>query len=283
MSIKSHYKIIISIIIVIVLVSSMVIYFYPHNDTQYYNNGKSITLKYFNNDNTQLIPNHYHISSYYNDGNLYYLNATVAPLAYNGTGVTSTACVPVNLSTNLIDTRYVYVTVTGTDNCIIYGMYNGTVKQTTSGEHFTARLDYKSNMSFIVKVIGIHRYLSGNYYNFTVKVSAGKLYDIYYIDAHEESAVYGFMAYHNSSMPDKNLSCNIIAYDSNNSGFYDVHIIDGYYYFFVDRESNYSFYYFDNGALHPLKVYTNYAKANNNYVITGNNIESIHLEFMNPM
>ena len=285
MSIKSHYKIIISIIIVIVLISSAVIYFYPHNDTQYYNNGRNITLRYFNNDNTRLIPNHYHVSSYYNsDGRSVYLNTSVEPLAYNISAVDfSCACMPVNMTGSTVNAKYVYVTVTGSDTCVIYGHYNGTVRKKYTVNQNTARLNYSSNMCFIVKVIGIYGYLNDNYYNFTVKVSAGKLYDIYYIDAHEESAVYGFMAYHNSSMPDKNLSCNIIAYDSNNSEFYDVHIIDGYYYFFVDRESNYSFYYFDNGALHPLNVYTNYAKANNNYVITGNNIESIHLEFMNPM
>ena len=253
MNLKSHYKIIISIIIVVVLISSAVIYFYPHNDTQYYNNGKSITLKYFNNDNTQLIPNHYHISSYYNDGNLYYLNATVAPLAYNGTGVTSTACVPVNLSTNLIDTRYVYVTVTGTDNCIIYGMYNGTVKQTTSGEHFTARLDYKSNMSFIVKVIGIHRYLSGNYYNFTVKVSAGKLYDMFYIDTVEESAVYGSIINYTTGET-VHINTDMYIEDMNNSVINTVNITDGYYYYFVNPYTAYNLYSMDNNTLKLIRT-----------------------------
>ena len=95
-------------------------------------------------------------------------------------------------------------------------MYNGTVKQTTSGEHYTARLDYKSNMSFIVKVIGIHRYLSGNYYNFSMKISAGKLYDMFYIDTVEESAVYGTVGISNSTQTqDYSMNSTMFVYNIN--------------------------------------------------------------------
>jgi hypothetical protein len=266
MNLKSHYKMIISIIIVIVLVSSLVIYFYPHNNTQYYNNGKSITLKYFTNDGDRLRPDNYLVSSYYNSGsNFIYLNATVAPLAYNGTGSTSMACVPVALTANLINTRYVYVTVTGKDNCIIYGMYNGTVKQTTSGEHYTARLDYTSNMSFIVKVIGIHKYLNDNYYNFTVKVSAGKLYDTFYIDTVEESAVYGTVGISNSTQTqDYSMNSTMFVYNVNTTQYSTVNIRDGYYYFFTVPGELYRLYYLNNDTLKSF-----YRNSNNSIVEVG--------------
>jgi len=36
MTLKSHYKIIISIIIVIILFLPLIIYYYPYNNTEYY-------------------------------------------------------------------------------------------------------------------------------------------------------------------------------------------------------------------------------------------------------
>ena len=289
MNLKSHYKMIIAIIIVIVLVSSLVIYFYPNN-TEYYNNGKSVNVRYFNCESYRYCrDSNYSVSSYSIHGNkISYLNSTMMDVFYADVAGGHEFTFTMDMHIKGINPKYVYVTVTG-DNNTQYLETNdladpNTTSYETSSDSSVVRINATENMNgYEFSISDMNDYVRNGVYNFTVKVSAGKLYDMFYIDTVEESAVYGFMAYHNSSMPDKNLSCNIIAYDSNNSGFYDVHIIDGYYYFFVDRESNYSFYYFDNGALHPLNVYTNYAKANNNYVITGNNLESIHLEFMNPM
>ena len=261
MNLKSHYKIIISIIIVVVLISSAVIYFYPHNDTQYYNNGKSITLKYFNNDNTQLIPNHYHISSYYNsDGRSVYLNTSVDPLAFNiSADDFSCACMPVNMTGSTVHAKYVYVTVTGSDTCVIYGgHYNGTVKEKCTVNQNTARLNYSSNMCFTVAVIGIYRYLNDNYYNYTVKVSAGKLYDIYYIDAHEESAVYGTVGLKpgcsdNNNYYNTSLNSTMFVYNVNENKYNIVNIINGYYYFFTVPGDSYKMYYLNNNNLTLFK------------------------------
>jgi hypothetical protein len=256
MNLKSHYKMIISIIIVIVLVSSLVIYFYPHNNIQYYNNGKSITLKYFNNDNTLLIPNHYHVSSCYNNNGKYvYLNTSVEPLAYNISAEGfSCACMPVNMTGSTVNAKYVYVTVTGSDTNIIYGgHYNGTVKEKCTVSQNTARLNYSSNMCFIVKVMGIYRYLNNNYYNYTVKVSAGKLYDIYYIDAHEESAVYGSIINYTTGET-VHINTDMYIEDMNNSVINTVNITDGYYYYFVNPYTAYNLYSMDNNTLKLIRT-----------------------------
>ena len=267
MNLKSHYKIIISIIIVVVLISSAVIYFYPHNDTQYYNNGKSITLKYFNNDNTRLIPNHYHISSYYNsDGRSVYLNTSVDPLAFNISAEDfSCACMPVNLTGSTVNAKYVYVTVTGKDTCVIYGHYNGTIKQTCTVNRNTARLNYSSSMCFIVKVIGIDGYLNDNYYNFTVKISAGKLYNVYYIDTVQESAVYGFVNETGTTGADQGLNSEFFAYDMNNSRIYDINITNGYYYLFTVPGNEYQFYSYYNNTMN--KIFINNSTEHNIYTM----------------
>ncbi|WMT51152.1 MAG: hypothetical protein RE471_09260 [Ferroplasma sp.] len=245
---------IIAIIIVVILVSSLTIYFYPHNDTEYYNNGRSITLRYFNNDNTWLIPNHYHVSSYYNsDGRYVYLNTSVEPLAYNISAEDfSCACMPVNMTGSTVNAKYVYVTVTGSDTCVIYGgHYNGTVRKKYTVNQNTARLNYSSNMCFIVKVIGIYSYLNDNYYNYTVKVSAGKLYDIYYIDAQEESAVYGHVDYTGTGNIDR-ANGEFIMENENNSHMNIVDVHSGSYYYFVHPDTGYRIYSIKNSTLKQI-------------------------------
>ena len=279
MNLKSHYKMIISIIIVVILVSSMVVYFYPHNSTEYYNNGRSITLRYFYKDSSLLIPNHYHVSSYYNsDGISVYLNTSVEPLAYNLSGGFSSACMPVNMTGSTVNAKYVYVTVTGSDTNVIYGHYNGTVRKKCTVNQNTARLNYSSNMCFIVRVMNICRYLNNNYYNYTVKVSAGKLYNVYYIDTVQDSAIYGQVDYPHTGTIDR-VNGEFIIQNDNNSHMNIVDVHNGYYYYFVNRDSNYSFYYFNNSTLYPLHVYTNYRGAKGNYINTGNNTESICADF----
>ena len=282
MKLKRSYKIIISIIIVAILISSMVIYFYPHNNTEYYNNGQSINLKYFTNDSgDRLLPNHYHVSSYYNTGSKFiYLNTSVEPLAFNLPSFISCACVPVNLTSNQINTKYVYVIVTGTDDCIVYGgEYNGSIKQTSKGEQYTGRLDYNSNMNFIVKVIGISSYLNNNYYNFTIKVSAGKLTNTYYIATEKESAVYGDVCISPTNPSLDKINTQILIENDNTSTFHIVNINDGYYYYFVESYTPYTLYSL-NTHNNTLEIIGNIGSSNvpagesYRYNLYGNQIET---------
>ncbi len=266
MTLKKSNKIIISIIIAVILISTAVIYFYPHNSTEYYNNGRSITLKYFNKDPALLKHNHYHVSSYYDNGKFVYLNTSVEPLAYNESGYFSCACMPVNLTGSTVNAKYVYVTVTGKDTCVIYGgHYNGTIKQTCTVNRNTARLNYSGSMCFIVKVIGIDGYLNDNYYNFTVKISAGKLYNVYYIDTVQESAVYGFVNETGTTGADPGLNSEFFAYDMNNSRIYDINITNGYYYLFTVPGNEYEFYSYYNNTMN--KIFINNSTEHNIYTM----------------
>ena len=266
MNIKSHYKMIISIIIVVILVSSMVVYFYPHNSTEYYNNGRSITLRYFYKDSSLLIPNHYHVSSYYNsDGISVYLNTSVEPLAYNLSGGFSSACMPVNMTGSTVNAKYVYVTVTGSDTNVIYGHYNGTVRKKCTVNQNTARLNYSSNMCFIVRVMNICRYLNNNYYNYTVKVSAGKLYNVYYIDTVQDSAVYGFVNKTGTTGADQGLNSEFFAYDLNSSMLYDINITNGNYYLFTVPGNKYEFYSYYNNTMN--RIFINNSTEHNIYTM----------------
>jgi hypothetical protein len=110
MNIKSHYKIIVSIIIIIILVSSVIIYFYPHNNELYYNNGRSIDVKYFNVGYTfPYNKNNYSLSSYsINNNKTSYLNSTIINprvLPYNSLGI----YFGINIVNNLKN-KYIYIT-----------------------------------------------------------------------------------------------------------------------------------------------------------------------------
>ena len=269
MNLKSHYEIIISIIIVIILASSLIIYFYPHNNTYYYNNGKSINVKYFLPNCDQSFPfynDNYTVSSYYNNGNhYYYLNTTIINphVLYSGSGH---LCLidGITINTN-VNSTYLYITVIGNDNCIVYGSYNGTLVHTSSENKYTTRINYSANTHINMNVIGINNYINNNYYNFTIKVSSGKLYNTFYINLMKESAIYGPIINYTSGQT-CNVNTSIYIENMNNSKINTINIVNGYYYYFVKPYTQYKIYSLNNNTL--KLIYT----LNNTLISTGNSI-----------
>ena len=282
MTLKSHYKIIISIIIVIILLSSLIIYYYPHSNTVYNNNGESINVKYFSVGYTFPYNKHnYSLSSHFTSGNREsYLNSTIinpVVLPYN----CGSAEFNMNISTHNVNDKYVYVTIIG-KHVGFTSFADQSCCKITSGEQLV-KLKNSNSIHECLSSAYVDRNTVGNYYNFTLTVSAGKLHNTFYIHTEKESAIYGYMSYNNSSMPDKNINCNLFIFDSNNSRYYNVNIKDGYYYFFVNDNSNYSFYYLNNNTLKSLKIYTIYRPEGYNYITTGNDTRSIEGNFVHPL
>ena len=101
-------------------------------------------------------------------------------------------------------------------------------------------------------------YVRNGVYNFTVKVSAGKLYDMFYIDTVEESAVYGTVGLKpgcsdNNNYYNTSLNSTIFVYNVNENKYNIVNIINGYYYFFTVPGDSYKMYYLNNNNLTLFK------------------------------
>ena len=281
MNLKSHYKMIISIIIVVVLVSSMVVYFYPHRPDTYYNpDNCTYNLKYFNSDYAVPInsSNSHTLSSYgvYN-GNYIYLNSTlIEPLMcpenipnngqfYGVLGINITGSIPgINPVSVKIDSPYSFA-------------------ENITGHVAMKYRAYKYNYYYVVEIDKTNSIVKDNkYYNFTVTAGVGKyIYDKFKIDTVKESAVYGDIL--KNDEPVKNYSSNMYVEDMNNKDIFTVNITDDIYYMFADKDTNYSFYYMYNGSLKPLDVHTSYKEHRSNYLITGNNTQSIEVNFAYPV
>ena len=287
MNLKSHYKIIISIIIVIILFLPLIIYYYPYNNTEYNNNGESVDVKYFHNEYSIyacMFNSNYSASSYSTGNSESYLNTTLTNPAYYQ--LEGQLMSHINISMKNINARYVYITTTGSNNDQ-YVQITGThtpINCKQEGNKWINKYSSFDNLHSMGINFGIPTsYLHNGNYNFTLTVSAGKLHNTFYIHTEKESAIYGYMSYNNSSMPDKNINCNLFIFDSNNSRYYNVNIKDGYYYFFVNDNSNYSFYYLNNNTLKSLKIYTIYRPEGYNYITTGNDTRSIEGNFVHPL
>jgi hypothetical protein len=274
---------IIAIIIVIVLVSSLVIYFYPNN-TEYYNNGKSVNVRYFNCESYRYCrDSNYSVSSYSIHGNkISYLNSTMMDVFYADVAGGHEFTFTMDMHIKGINPKYVYVTVTG-DNNTQYLETNdladpNTTSYETSSDSSVVRINATENMNgYEFSISDMNDYVRNGVYNFTVKVSAGKLYDMFYIDTVEESAVYGCILNHDE--PVKNYNFMIYAEDMDDKDIFNINIMNDSYYLFTNRNTNYSFYYMDNGTLKPLDVHTNYMESGSNYLVTGNSTESIEVNF----
>ena len=255
MNLKSHYKIIISIIIIIILVSSLIIYFYPHNNTYYYNNGKNIEIKYFNNMdrinnyfyNTF---NNYSLSSDSIDNNkISYLNSTlINPFYYPCNGFTS--YLKINLKN--INNNYVYITISDYNHNNLYPHLVGINNTHTLNNNQTVfKINKNNNLNNIcVYIPCFNNYLNDNYYNFTIKISSGKLYNIFYINTLKESAIYGTVGLSNKSQTqDYTMNSTMFVYNDNTGRYNIVNITNGEYYFFTVPRDSYNLYYISNNTL----------------------------------
>ena len=275
---------IIAIVIVVILASSIGIYFYPHNDTHYYNNGKSVDVRYFNCESYEYCRNNsYNVSSYsINNNKVEYLNSTMMNVFYADVPGGNEFSFTMDMHIKGINARYVYVTVTGDNNTQyletnVFAGSNATSYETFSDSSVT-RINATENLNgYEFSISDMNAYVRNGVYNFTIKVSAGKLYNVFYIDTLKESAVYGCILNHDE--PVKNYNSMIYAEDMNNKDIFNINIMNDSYYLFTNRNTNYSFYYMDNGTLKPLDVHTNYMESGSNYLVTGNSTESIEVNF----
>ena len=253
----------------IILLSSFIIYYYPHHNTVYHNNGESVDVKYFSVGYTFPYHKHnYSLSSHFNSGNVEsYLNSTiidpvVLPYHYG--------CVDLNMniSTHNVNDRYIYVTIIGRHVRFV-SFTNYSCCKITSGEQIV-KLKNSNSIYECVSSGGVDRNSVGNYYNFTLTISAGKLHNTFYFHTEKESAIYGTVG----SKPrcsDGNHNYNIsynstmFVYNINTTSFRIVKINNGQFYFFTNPGNWYKIYYLNGENLSVFK--------NNN----GNNITIIKM------
>ncbi|WP_290704349.1 hypothetical protein, partial [Ferroplasma sp. Type II] len=230
MTLKSHYKIIISIIIVIILLSSLIIYYYPHNNTVYNNNGESVDVKYFSVGYTFPYSKHnYSLSSHFTSGNREsYLNSTIinpVVLPYNCGSVEFN----MNISTHNVNDKYVYVTIIG-KHVGFNPFTNQSYCKITSGEQIV-KLKNSNRIYECLSSDYVDRNTVGNYYNFTLTVSTGKLHNTFYIHAEKESAIYGSII-NNTTGNTVKVNTTLYIENMNNSIINTINVRDGHYYYF---------------------------------------------------
>ena len=259
MNIKSHYKIIISIVIIIILVSSVIIYYNINNknNTSYYNNGKSIDVKYFNVGYTfPYNKNNYSLSSYsINNNKTSYLNSTIINprvLPYNSLGI----YFGINIVNNLKN-KYIYITITGNDNKYFSGINNYSSEK-IKNNNIIYKINNSNKVHYSIYSLYLGNYLNNNYYNFTIKISSGKLYNTFYINTLKESAIYGTVGLKpgcsdNNNGYDTSLNSIMFVYNVNESKYNIVNITNGNYYFFTVPGDSYKMYYLNNNNLTLFK------------------------------
>ncbi len=228
LNIKNH-RIIISIIVIIiaVIIISSSLYLYQ-NKTERYNDVHSYTMKYSHNLNVP--ENNISISSYSTHGNkINYLNTTMD-------NITICACPGLTIGFTLN----------------IKENYNKNVKIYYSSKYYNIPFkcnEYKYN--FIKEPIMKN---NKGYYNFTLKVSSGNLYNVFKIDTYDSSALYGSVGT-SYSTADRNTSLDSTLYikDLNNGTIYKTPIVKGQYLFFAKPNTNYELMYLKNNQLIPFE------------------------------
>ena len=255
MTLKSHYKIIISIIIVIILFLPLIIYYYPHSNTVYNNNGESINVKYFSVGYTFPYNKHnYSLSSHFSSGNREsYLNSTIinpVVLPYNCGSVEFN----MNISTHNVNDKYVYVTIIG-KHVGFTSFTNQSCCKITSGEQIV-KLKNSNSIYECLSSTYVDRNTVGNYYNFTLTVSAGKLHNTFNIHAEKESAIYGCI-FKNSTGTIVKVNTTLYIENMNNSIINTINVRDGYYYYFVNPYTEYKLYLLNNNTLKLIDTISN--------------------------
>lgn len=261
MTLKKSYKIIISVIIALILISSAVIYFYPHNDTRYYNNGKSIDVKYPSAYPSAALPfpfiNYkYTVSSFsiYNNKISYLNSSIINPDVYVDAGDGGSTCFFMNISTHNINSKYADITFNGNDTPDFITYYNKSSSPVIISQnsfHITARALVGNCISVSIGHVASYRH--NGYYNFTINISSGKLKNTYYITTEEQSAVYGTVGL-TSAHRNVNITRQMLVYDMNTSTFKTVMINSGEFYFFTDPGNYYKMYYYNDSSLSCFKT-----------------------------
>ena len=241
----------------IILLSSLIIYYYPHSNTVYNNNGESINVKYFSVGYTFPYNKHnYSLSSHFSNGNREsYLNSTIinpVVLPYNCGSVEFN----MNISTHNVNDKYVYVTIIG-KHVGFNPFTNQSYCKITSGEQIV-KLKNSNRIYECLSSDYVDRNTVGNYYNFTLTVSAGKLHNTFNIHTEKESAIYGTVGL-KPGCSDGNHNYNVsynstmFVYNINTSSFKIVNIQNGQFYFFTNPGDWYKIYYLNGENLSMFK------------------------------
>ena len=257
MNLKSHYKIIISIIIVIMLVSSYIIVYDTIHEKHmiYYNDAKSIDLKYFNFSNREFTVSStendiYNSSSHSMNGNQY-LNSTIY---YPQVRYLNSVRFNMNIHLKNINSKDVYVNLY--TNCESTYVYNSTKSYWVGDYDYLHSIVPVSNNNSKISVHIDGLVNNNNYYNISVKVCASNnFYNLFSINTEKESAIYGIVNGTGETGASYGFNDTFMVYDLNNSNFYTVNVHNGYYYFFTTPSNKYEFYSYYNNTLHNVNVY----------------------------
>ncbi|EQB72904.1 MAG: hypothetical protein AMDU4_FER2C00121G0001 [Ferroplasma sp. Type II] len=243
MTLKSHYKIIISIIIMIILVSSYIIVYDTIHEKHmiYYNDAKSIDLKYFNFSNREFTvsstENDIYNSSSHSMNENQYLNSTIY---YPQVRYLNSVRFNMNIHLKNINSKDVYVNLY--TNCESTHVYNSTKS------YWVGDYDYlhsivpvnNNNSKISVRIDGLVN--NNNYYNISVKVCASNnFYNLFSINTEKESAIYGSII-NNTTGNTVKVNTTLYIENVNNSIINTINVRDGYYYYFVQPYTEYKLY-----------------------------------------
>lgn len=172
----------------------------------------------------------------------------------------------INIITHNLNIKYIYITITGNDNKYFSGISNYSSEKALNN-NLIYKINNSNKISYDIYSSSLGNYVVNNYYNFTIKVSSGKLYNIFYINTIKESAIYGCVLNKDESVNNYN---NIIYMeDVNNSEINTINIINDHYYF-VNPYTEYKLYSLNNNTLKLIHT------INNKSISPGNSIGCVH-------
>ena len=276
MNLKSHYKIIISIIIVIILLSSFTVYYNDaiSNPRTYYSpTDYQYNLKYFDDGNAFPINANrtfsHEITSFgiYNNMEVNLTSKVISPDAciHVFSGGQFFACLGVDVTGHIPGITSINVSALQYNNkvpCIqidnVTGRENPAIVKNASMEYYYCITSNELD----------HNIIDNKYYNIVITVSIDKyIYDRFYIDAEKESAVYGCVL--KNDEPVNNYSSTMYVENMNNSIINTINIKDGYYYYFVQPDTEYKLYSL-NSTNNTLKLIDTISNKN---ITPGNSCE----------
>ncbi len=276
MNLKSHYKIIISIIIVIILLSSFTVYYNDaiSNPRTYYSpTDYQYNLKYFDDGNAFPINANrtfsHEITSFgiYNNMEVNLTSKVISPDAciHVFSGGQFFACLGVDVTGHIPGITSINVSALQYNNkvpCIqidnVTGRENPAIVKNASMEYYYCITSNELD----------HNLIHNRYYNIVITVSIDKyIYDRFYIDAEKESAVYGCVL--KNDEPVNNYSSTMYVENMNNSIINTINIKDGYYYYFVQPDTEYKLYSL-NSTNNTLKLIDTISNKN---ITPGNSCE----------
>ena len=225
MTLKKSYKIIISVIIVAILVSTSTILYFELPRTEHYNDVRSYEMKYYHYGHISEKP--YNVTSYSVTGNkVSYLNSTMSCICIEPIAGGTTISFKIN----------------------VYKNYPGPITIHTNRPD----MEFDQNGTcFLFPTYPITLQNNSPYFNFTLKVSSGRLYNVFHLVTIKSSAVYGCVEYPHTGNIDR-VNGEFIIENENNSHMNIVNVHNGYYYYFVHPDTGYNLYSIKNSTLKQI-------------------------------